>query len=293
MKLKKFVHPLLFLVILSGCGDNPAEEVVSVKKPTITYDRRGSTTKQVRDEIESIKAATIPYYQDDDSSDSQMSVEVQKIVGDYAKAKIVFHDGAKEDAIDYLRKEGGTWKVYDMGTCVDPTNFGFPVEILDVPRQEIKSKDSDSKIRDIRSLEKWVEKNIQCRSDFMGPVQNEEFLATVKHLGVQTKTSPPGDVPVGVWVLPRKINIYGFPSNRISYWGDSGSEFYVHVEAKPSELKIAMGAVKLPKQMADSGYFAVVLIRPLTCEDPHPPVIFIRKSKDNLGSEVGCRTYDY
>jgi hypothetical protein len=127
MKIFTFIVPLLFLVALSGCGDKPVDKVVSVKKPIKTDVIGKPVVAQVQYAEGSVEAAVVDYVQGDEK-EPRMRVEVVKIVGDYAKARITLLDVQTDTATAYLKKVDGEWEVLDFGTGVNPMELGVPKE---------------------------------------------------------------------------------------------------------------------------------------------------------------------
>jgi hypothetical protein len=132
VKIITFIFYLLFLVILTSCGDKPIDKLASANESIKTTASEKPTVAQVHYAEGSVEAAVVDYVQGDEEKPQRMSVEVVKIVGDYAKAKINLLDVQADTATAYLKKVDGEWEVLDFGTGVNPMELGVPEEVWGV-----------------------------------------------------------------------------------------------------------------------------------------------------------------
>ena len=86
------------------------------------------------------------------------------------------------------------------------------------------------KVHNWNSFVKWTQENVYCATDYMSQVQDTKFLTRVKRMGVEVG-SPPEGQPDETWELPHPVKIFGFEGSTLHFWGDSGGEFEVLVNA--------------------------------------------------------------
>lgn len=142
-------------------------------------------------------------------------------------------------------------------------------------------------------FESWVGSNVRCQQDFVAPVQDPVFLASLRRLGVPVASAVPDGPPEDVWLLNRPVSVLGYHTRVIRYWADSGSEFYVVLAASPQQLIRQLGAQALPQHMRkEDRYVAGVWMQKRSRKNPYPPLMFIRAGKTDDQTEVGCRTFD-
>lgn len=117
-----------------------------------------------------------------------------------------------------------------------------------------------------KTLEKWVDANVFCRSEFM-EVHDTAFLQKVNRLGIKLDLHPEG-TPRDSWEITKPLSVAGMKVSRVMYWGDSGSEFSVRVATPPKQAIRKLGAGAQPEYFPDSGYLAVILTKKLSAENP-------------------------
>jgi hypothetical protein len=104
MNKTKFILHLVLIFTFSGCTPQVDEEK-AVEAATVTYLRKVSSDKGVE------------------------RIEIQKIVRDYAKVKIIpVVDARWDGGTVYLRKVNGKWEGLDFGTGIEPERLGIPSE---------------------------------------------------------------------------------------------------------------------------------------------------------------------
>lgn len=117
-----------------------------------------------------------------------------------------------------------------------------------------------------KTLEKWVDANVFCRSEFM-EVNKTTFLQKVNVLDIKLDLHPEG-TPDDSWEITKPLSVAGMKVSRVKYWGDSGSEFSVRVATPPKQAIRKLGAAAQPEYFPDSGYFAVIFTKKLSAENP-------------------------
>lgn len=144
------------------------------------------------------------------------------------------------------------------------------------------------------SLQHWVQQNINCKGDFVLELQDPQFVASLKKAGVHFTRIETDGPPSGLIRLPRAIHIEGFNSQQVTYWADSGSEFYAQVQATVPALEHALNSTQLPATLTEHDHYTAgrFIHRP-TKDDPYPPLLFIRATENPKLTQVGCRTFDY
>jgi hypothetical protein len=144
------------------------------------------------------------------------------------------------------------------------------------------------------SLQHWVQQNITCQGDFVLEMQDPQFVASLKKAGVRFSRIETDGPPSGLMRLPRNIHIEGFNTQQITYWADSGSEFFAQVQASVPALEHALNSSELPAAVTShEHYTAGRFIHKPTKDDPFPPLLFIRATDNPKLTQVGCRTFDY
>jgi hypothetical protein len=151
--------------------------------------------------------------------------------------------------------------------------------------------------KDSIEFQSWVNANILCKQDFYDQLRSPGFGKKLRDMGVVVSGDNPlgesEEVIGGAMQLSKPIQVFGLPVTNITYWGDSGSEFYVEVESDAQVLANSIKKEGLFESKKMDDYDSVWLTHAATEEDPYPAAVFIRKSKKPAILEVGCRQFDY
>lgn len=149
---------------------------------------------------------------------------------------------------------------------------------------------------DLPTLERWIAASLECKSDFLGNLQNRAFLDRMKALGVALHGDwQEGDLPEGAFDLPQPITFAAQPVMHVDYWGDSGAEFYATVSAAAEDVAKAVQAKPVAAKNRhdfDDRTIAVRFTAYGRKGDRLPPAVFVRRAENGKGTEVGCRYFD-
>ena len=74
------------------------------------------------DDAQAIIAATKKYLAAE-SYTAPMKIEVEKVVGDYARVTVTPKDGQTDAALVFLKREKGVWRGLTIGTGFDPDDL--------------------------------------------------------------------------------------------------------------------------------------------------------------------------